>query len=236
MIFIANKRLGIDKIRKKYPDADILDITSTSDLKYTQLLSPFYPHMNIPIPNSKGLTASCVEAIWQGLKVFENFDVDINTFKNVSMHNIKRTTKKFGKILGHRYGVGSNVILNYFDARMLIYIPTYKYVLDNIPSVHNILSKIRDMSFYKNIVLLDYNVCTDYRDITKPISHAYLVKCYIEDCYPKYSKNLKPLSKEELKNLKSKERELKNKFKQKTIAQQLQLNLDFESIKPDFNI
>ena len=57
-------------------------------------LSSFYPHGGIPVPFSEGYTAMCVEAIWQGLKVFESADVDVNMFANDTMKNIKRTVSR----------------------------------------------------------------------------------------------------------------------------------------------
>ena len=72
MIYVENKRRKIERIQKQYPNADILDVTSTSNLRYAQLLSPFYPHGNIPIPFSPGFTSYSVEGIWQGLKVFKS--------------------------------------------------------------------------------------------------------------------------------------------------------------------
>ena len=36
----------------------------------------------------------CVEAIWQGLKVFESADVDVDMFANDTMKNIKRTVRQ----------------------------------------------------------------------------------------------------------------------------------------------
>ena len=71
MIYVVNKRRKIDRIKAEFPNADILDITSTSDKRYAQILSPFYPHGNIPIPFSPGYYATCVEAIWQGLRSFK---------------------------------------------------------------------------------------------------------------------------------------------------------------------
>ena len=144
MIIVVNKKRSLDRIRRDYPSAFILDITSSSPHRYGQLLSPFYPHCNIPIPgDSRGMTATCVEAIWQGLKVFEGAGIDRQMFNNVTMHNIKRTVRKFGKPLGHQYGVFSKEILNYADARRYIYVPSYKYVLDNVPEVHNIVERIK---------------------------------------------------------------------------------------------
>lgn len=60
-----------------------------------RLLSPFYPHGGIPVPFSEGMTATCVEAIWQGLKVFEKAGVDIQMLSNATMRNIKRTVRRF---------------------------------------------------------------------------------------------------------------------------------------------
>jgi len=174
MIYIENKKRKLENIRKQYPDADILDITSTSNLRYAQLLSPFYPHGNIPIPFTPGMYAACVEGVWQGLKVFQNSDVDIDSFKNDTMKGLKRTVRKYGVPLGHRKGVYGTELLNYFDARMMIYLPTYKWVLDNIPEVHRIVEKIAARSQTNDIVFLDYNTNSDFRDISSPLSHAGL--------------------------------------------------------------
>lgn len=209
MIYVVNKKRGIERIEKEFPNAYILDITSSSDKRYAQLLSPFYPHGNIPIPNTPSLKATCVEAVWQGLKVFETADVDLSIFNNDTMRNLKRTVRKYGKPIGHRYGVYSDKILNYFEARMLIYLPTYKYVLDNVSEVHNILERIREKSKTSVVILLDYNTNSDYRDTTKPLSHAELVKLYIEDNYPEYSSSVKPLTQEELKDKRKNDKKLR---------------------------
>lgn len=209
MIYVVNKKRGIERIEKEFPNAYILDITSSSNKRYAQLLSPFYPHGNIPIPNTPSIKATCVEAVWQGLKVFETADVDLSTFNNDTMRNLKRTVRKYGKPIGHRYGVYSDKILNYFEARMLIYLPTYKYVLDNVPEVHNILERIREKSKTSVVILLDYNTNSDYRDTTKPLSHAELVKLYIEDNYPEYSSSVKPLTQEELKDKRKNDKKLR---------------------------
>ena len=198
MIYVVNKKRKLEKIKEEYPGAVILDITSTSNLRYAQILSPFYPHMNIPIPFTEGMTASCVESVWQGLKVFERADVDIESFKNDTMRGIKRTIARFGKPLGHRKGVRGKELLGYFEARMLIYLPTYKWVLDNIPEVRHVSGRIKEQSKIQDIVLLDYNTNIDFRDISQPISHAGLVKLYIDGQYPIGLDGYQPMSKEEV--------------------------------------
>jgi hypothetical protein len=218
MIYIENKKRKLEKIQEQYPDADILDITSTSETKYAKLLSPFYPHGDIPVPFSPGVYATCVEAIWQGLKVFQTADIDTEMFKNDTMKGLKRTVRRFGTPLGHRKGIYGKELLNYCDARMQIYIPTYKWVLDNVPSVRNIISRIAERAKTHDIVFLDYNTNIEFRDITSPLSHAGLVKLYIEANYPKETEVHTPLSPEEAKtrkeSLKEQKKNLKNKVQQ----------------------
>ncbi len=198
MIYIENRRKKKENIIKSHPDATILDVTSNSNSKYSQWLSPFFPHGNIPIPFTDGMKAACVEGIWQGLKVFEKHDVDFAMFTNDTMRNLKRTVKKYGKPLGHRKGAYGTELLNYFDARMLIYLPSYKWVLDNVGYVHRVLERIKEHSLVHDVVLLDYNTNYNIFDITSPLSHAGLIKLYIEDSYPSIDneKGLMPLHNE----------------------------------------
>ena len=216
MIFIENKKRKIENIQKQYPNAVILDLTSSSPKRYSQILSPFYPHGNIPIPFSPGMYATCVEAIWQGLKVFESQDVDMNTFKNDTMKGLKRTVRKFGKPLGHRKGVFGTELLDYFNARLLIYLPSYKWVLDNVEEVQNVVSKIAEKSKTSDIVFLDYNTNDDFRDISTPLSHAGLVKLYIEGGYPSSDEKYYPLTEVEIKAKKAARKSVKS---QKNINQ-----------------
>ena len=98
------------------------------------------------------------------------------------MKNIKRTVRRFGKPLGHRKGVHGTELLGYIEARKLIYIPTYKWVLEN--KVANIIDRLREASKTKTIVLLDYDTNADVENAKKPLSHASLIKAYVEGVYP----------------------------------------------------
>ena len=181
MIIIESKRKKPATILKQYPDAILADVTSGAKDGLVKL-SPFYPHYGIPVPFSEGYTATCVEAIWQGLKVFESCDVDVEMFKNDTMKNIKRTVRRFGKPLGHRKGVDGTELLGYIEARKQIYIPAYKWVLEN--KVANIIERLREASKTKTIVLLDYDTNADVENEKKPLSHASLIKAYVEGDYP----------------------------------------------------
>ena len=187
MIVIESKRRKRENILKKYPNAIIADVTSQATDGLVRL-SPFYPHGDIPGPFSEGYTAMCVEAIWQGLKVFETADVDVNMFANDTMKNIKRTVRRFGKPLGHRKGVKGTELLGYIEARKQIYLPAYKWVLEN--KVANIIERLREASKTKTIVLLDYTTNCDIDNPKTPLSHAFLIKAYAEGLYPFGDKKL----------------------------------------------
>ncbi|MCC7004818.1 hypothetical protein IT397_02790 [Candidatus Nomurabacteria bacterium] len=215
MIFIENKRKSEAKLKEKYPNAKIVDVTSKATTGLVKL-SPFYPHGEIPIPFSEGQTAMCVEGIWQGLKVFEKEDVDPKIFKNDSMKNIKRTVRKFGKPLGHRKGTNGVELLDYIQARIQIYLPSYLWVLEN--KVQFIIDRLREASKEQDIVLLDYETNDDVLNARKPLSHAYLVKAYVEGNYPTAERlaNQKPKAeptkkRREIKAKKPKEKKSKSK-------------------------
>ncbi|NBO71742.1 MAG: hypothetical protein EBU66_14515 [Bacteroidetes bacterium] len=168
-IKIVSKRI---KNFKKYTDDGyiVIDVTSKADEPYNKF-SPFYPHGNIPVPYKEYVSQS-VEGIWQGLKVFENHGIDINKFSIKNMKNLKRTSRKYGKVIGHMYE--KEEILNYITARKNIYIPTYEYVLEKY-----LKEEIKELLKYDKIVLLDYDTNEDVNNINKPLSHASIIKRYI---------------------------------------------------------
>ena len=208
MIVIESKIQSLEGLRMRYPNAIIADVTSEAKNALARL-SPSFPHGEIPIPNSGWATAYSVEAIWQGLKVFESCDVDVEMFKNDTMKNIKRTVRRFGKPLGHRKGVHGTELLGYIEARKLIYIPTYKWVLEN--KVAFIIDRLREASKTKTIVLLDYDTNADVENARKPLSHASLIKAYVEGIYPygeEIVKDKKPVGKSKRKKNKKEDNNL----------------------------
>lgn len=181
MIIVESKKKKMETLEKEYPGAMIIDVTSHADDEFVKF-SPFYPHGGIPVPFTDGVTSQSVEGIWQGLKVFENVGVDIHSFKITDMKNIKRTSRKFGACLGHRKGVRGEELLGYIDARKEIYLPAYKWVLDN--KLQKLVTAVRIIAKNKPVVLLDYDTNADVNNPKKPLSHASLIKAYIEGNYP----------------------------------------------------
>ena len=181
VIIIESKRKSLESLKAKYPDAMIIDVTSHAQDEFVKF-SPFYPNGGIPVPFTDGLVAVSVEGIWQGLKVFEDADVDTTFFSKRDMKNLKRTVRKYGPCLGHRKGVHGEELLGYIEARKQIYLPCYKWVLEN--KLKKLVTAIRIISKNKPVVLLDYNTNPDVNNPKKALSHASLIKAYIEGNYP----------------------------------------------------
>ena len=167
-------------LKEKYPDAMIIDVTSKAQDEFVKF-SPFYPIGGIPVPFTDDVALS-VEGIWQGLKVFEGHDVDPALFWKRDMKDMKRTTRKYGHCLGHRKGVHGEELLGYLTAHKLIYLPCYKWVLEN--KLQKLVTAIRIISKNKPVVLLGYNTNPDVYNPKSPLSHASLIKAYIEGNYP----------------------------------------------------
>ena len=181
MIIIESKRKKLEDIEKQYPDAMIIDVTSHAKDEFVKF-SPFYPNGGIPVPFTESLVAVSVEGIWQGLKVFEDADIDTSLFSKRDMKNMKRTVSKYGPCLGHRKGVHGDELLGYIEARKKIYLPCYKWVLEN--KLQKLVTAVRVISKNKPVVLLDYNTNPDVNNPKKALSHASLIKAYVEGNYP----------------------------------------------------
>jgi hypothetical protein len=172
MIFIHNIKKSISRLRKQYDNSIIIDVSSMAEMPFLKL-SPFYPHGDIPVPFSEGYYSQTVEGIWQGLKVFKTADIDIKKFEITKMAGIKRPTRFYGIPLGHRRGINGELI-EYYNARKLIYVPTYLWMLEN--KANSILNDLQDKALKSDIILLDYTTNENIEDLSKPLSHASLIK------------------------------------------------------------
>lgn len=184
MIYVENKKKSSKTLAKLYPIAEVIDVTSKGDFPFVKL-SPFYPHGNIPVPFSQNHFAKSVEGIWQGLKVFELEDIDTSKFEIEDMKGIKRTVRKFGKPLGHRKGIYGQELLDYLSARKQIYLPSYAWVLQNVTTKE--IELLVEIAKKTDLILLDYETNCDIENIKKPLSHAGLVKKFIDKKYPEIS-------------------------------------------------
>ncbi|SRR6266508_2610726 len=180
-ILVESKRRKFETLAQHYPNAHILDVTSRGLQPWVKF-SPFYPHGNIPVPLSPGYFAASVEGIWQGLKVFDHADIDLNSFANTTMAGLKRTTRAHGPVRGHRAGVSSTALLSYRDARYQIYLPAYRWVLDH--RLQTELEQLQHVSHSQNVILLDYETNGDIENLTKPLSHAALIVKYLANRWP----------------------------------------------------
>mgnify|MGYP003651494559 FL=1 len=181
-IVVASRRLKPETLTKRFgADALVLDLTSRADDPWVRF-SPFYPHGGIPVAFSPGFESASVEGIWQGLKVFESTDVDPGKLEVTSMKGLKRTVRRFGRVLGHRRGLAGAELLDYRRARFEIYLPAYRWVLEERLQAE--VEELRARARSDLVVLLDYETNCEVENLGKPLSHAGLVKRYLEGQWP----------------------------------------------------
>jgi hypothetical protein len=180
-LLVDSRRKQRATIERAYPGGLILDVTSRAEEPWVRF-SPFFPHGDIPVPNSPGVFAQSVEGLWQGLKVFEREDIDPSRWTITDMRNIKRAAGSRGKVLGHRFGVGHSTLLNYRQARHSIYLPAYRWVLENRLGTQ--VQRLRHEANTKTVILLDYETNDDVDDLSRPLSHAALIKHFVEGRWP----------------------------------------------------
>ncbi|WP_194925207.1 DUF6939 family protein [Catenulispora pinisilvae] len=178
-IHVASRRRSAASLSAAFPGARIIDVTSKGPQPWVRM-SPFYPHGQIPVPLSGAATAQSVEGIWQALKVFQDHDVDRRKLDIISMTGLKRTVRKYGPVLGHRAGLDGDRLLPYELARRRIFLPAYRWVLEN--KVADLVAELRAAE--GDVVLLDYMVNGDVTDTGSALSHAALIQLYVEDRWP----------------------------------------------------
>ncbi|MGL4553103.1 MAG: DUF6939 family protein [Gemmataceae bacterium] len=178
---VESRRKKPATLLKAHPGALVLDLTSKGPEPWVRF-SPFFPHGGIAVPNSPGVEAQSVEGLWQGLKVFEREDIDPSKWAVTSMAGIKRAGKSRGAVRGHRFGVGSDILLGYRDARVRIYLPAYRWVLEH--RLAPLVAELRGHAAGRTVVLLDYETNGDIDDLSSPLSHAALVKMHLEGAWP----------------------------------------------------
>lgn len=179
-VVVLSKRAK--KAQKEYEDLGwkIIDVTAHSDSATFVKFSPMFAHGSIPVPSLEGVADSeSVEGVWQALKVFENEGIDFRKLKVLNMKAVKRpATEKRGAILGHAWfggECGGTTTIDYLEARKKIYIPTYRWVLEN--RLQNELALLRGLlAEGHRIALLDYETNANVEDVERPLSHASLIK------------------------------------------------------------
>lgn len=185
-LVVKHKKTKPSTILKSLPGAEIIDVTSQAKDEFVRF-SPFFPHGNIPVPLWPERTGASVEAIWQGLKVFSGYPEnpkkgpDFSLLESSMMSGIKRTVRAHGPVLGHLAADGT--ILPYLDARKKIYLPAYRFVLENYLVEEG--RKLRALAQEKTVVLLDYATNGDVDNTATPLSHAALIILWIEGRWPK---------------------------------------------------
>ncbi|MBF9130411.1 hypothetical protein I0C86_15800 [Plantactinospora sp. S1510] len=181
VVRVMSRRRSAAAIEAAAPGALLLDVTSRGPAPWVRL-SPFYPHGGIPVPFSPGKTGESVEGVWQALKVFTDADVDPSRLRVTTMRGLKRTVRRYGAVRGHRTGLAGDRLLGYEEARRRIYLPTYRWTLENAAA--DLVAELRRLSVDRDVVLLDYTTNGDVTDLGTPLSHAALVALFLAGNWP----------------------------------------------------
>lgn len=150
------------------------------DLSPFNRLSPYFLWGDVPIPYSGCAQGVSLHSIWEGLKVFELSDIDMEFIKNPQQGI--RSENEFGILKGFRRGIYGEYIFSEIEARERIYIKIYKWILEN--KAYNLIYDLRQISYGRNIILIDSCINCNIEDLSTPISTAFLVKSYIQGTGP----------------------------------------------------
>lgn len=161
-IIIINTKTNLSQ----YPNAILIDMTTIDEKNAFSKLSPYYPHGEIPIPNTHNLCLNSVNEVWQKLCVKSQDNLSRLEYKNL----------KFRK------GLKINEYWTYTEARREIFIPLYCWMLEN--KAFKIIEFLRKQLLTTTIVIVDKSINCNIDNIEEPLSCAFLLKAYIKGTEP----------------------------------------------------
>lgn len=148
--------------KSKYSNSVVIDLTTRDTTDIYAKLSPYYPHGNIPIPNTPKEVFCSVNEVWQKLCI-----------KDSESEPTKLKIKK---------GLYINEYWTYAEARKKILIPLYSWMLEN--NAWDIITDLRELSKKSTVTIIDKSANCNIDNIIEPLSYAFLLKAYIEGTHP----------------------------------------------------
>jgi hypothetical protein len=148
------------------PGSTVYDVSSYAEPPLCEL-SPMWVHGGIPVPGTAE-TSDTVEGVWQGLKVIRG--------KTAPRFFRGPGAKRGGKPSGHQFG---KKLLGVVEARRLIYVPAYEWMLENrIPPA--LLQRFIDAA-RAGVVQHFHDVGDngDPGDESQPLAHAAVLVRYL---------------------------------------------------------
>lgn len=170
-MIIIGKVQEINILLKHYSNAKFISLTENGITEFRKL-APSYKWGNIRVPYSPGLYAESVNDVLEKLRLAKN-EIAYGDKASYSNHIFEN------KVL-YRRGIDGDYIYDELEARKYIYIPTYRWMLEN--KANHLIDKLR--AYKGDMVFLDENLNFDINDTSKPLSHAFLVKAYVEGTAP----------------------------------------------------
>ena len=143
------------------------DVSSYAEPPFCAL-SPMWVHGGIPVPGAPGEASDTVEGVWQGLKVIRG--------KTAPRFFRGPGAKRGGKPSGHQFGKKE---LGVVDARRLIYVPTYEWVLENRIDPELIRNFIDAALAGVTQHFHDVGDNGDPNDADQPLAHAAVLARYL---------------------------------------------------------
>ncbi|MGC0154776.1 DUF6939 family protein [Chromobacterium vaccinii] len=146
--------------------------------------NPFqlWPEQLIPVPGQPGGLARSVESVWQGLKLVDG-RTDFEQFLTAPRKRPGDDERR--RLAGYCYSdsrfVYGDRLLGLLEARFLIYLPTYLFLLQRL-APESVLSELRrHLDGVGPVLFYDWDANQDIADISCSFSHSAILAAWFND-------------------------------------------------------
>ena len=180
---IGRKELGKVLYEQNLKDTLLVDSYNGATLNMDQFVcfNPFHtwPKPQIPVPGSPALLSISIEGIWQGTK-YINGETDLQQLHTIPY---KRPPEEQDKTFAYdatQFIYGQSVI-EHVEARFLIYLLSYLYLLDVIVSGEVILYIKRLIMNGKSVLFCDLDENFDITNVSESFSHSTILASWFSN-------------------------------------------------------
>ncbi|NHR05466.1 hypothetical protein HA052_09650 [Chromobacterium haemolyticum] len=149
-----------------------------ANMRDFRCFNPFtqWPEPSIPVPGQTGLLARSVESIWQGLKLV-NGQTDFDQFLGPPHKRPSDAERR--RLHGYcysdsRFAYGDRS-LNLLSARLLIYLPTYLFLLDRLVPEALLRQLRQHLEQTGPVLCYDWDANQNIADTSSSFSHSAIL-------------------------------------------------------------
>lgn len=183
---IGRKELGKVLYEQNLKDTLLVDSYNGAAINMDPFVyfNPFhtFPKPQIPVPGSPRLLSLSIEGIWQGTK-YINGETDLLQLNTIPYKRPAEQQRKIDKSFDYSATqfIYDNTIINHVEARFMIYLLAYLYLLNVIIPDELVVYIKQLITDGKSVIFCDWDENFDITNVSESFSHSTILASWFRN-------------------------------------------------------